>query len=144
MRPWLKAGLVGSVVLSVLTVLTTLMYVLPPEAGAIAGCCVCLPFFLVYPAIGVLAAFWTPPPRSAGQGARAGALAGLVAGVVDGVVTVVWMLGLVLLGISERYLAQFPPEAIYTLKESGLYFLMTGSGLMGTALCNSIVFVVWA
>lgn len=144
MRPWLKAGLTGSIVLSVLTLSTTLMYLVPLEIGAIVGSCACLPFFLVYPAIGVLAALWMPPPRSAGQGAQAGALAGLVAGVVDGIVTVVWMLVLVLLGISQRYLAQFSPAMLYSLKKSGMYFLFTPSGLMATALCNAVIFIAWA
>ena len=112
--------------------------------GAVLSCCVCLPYFLVYPAIGVLAVIWTTPPRSAGRGAKQGALTGLVAGVVDSVFTLIWMLVLVLVGVSQQYLERLPVETFDALQEGGMLFLFTPSGLMVSALCSSVVLLVWA
>ena len=57
MPAWLKAGLVGALILVVLNLLGII-----PCVGAIA----CFLGLVAYPCIGALAAYWTPPVRMAG------------------------------------------------------------------------------
>ena len=72
----IKGGLVGGAIAAVLQF-----------AGLIqcVGCFTCFLVYVVYVAAGVLAAYWLPIPRSAGDGAGAGALAGVLAGVIGGI-----------------------------------------------------------
>jgi hypothetical protein len=82
----LKAGLVGTAVMLVWTVIGRF---LPMSGGLVwvsAGVSL-----LMYAGIGVLAGFFLAPPRTPGKGAGAGAIAGLVSGVIAGVVGVVIM-----------------------------------------------------
>ena len=77
----LKAGLIGLVVLLVMTVINNL---LPISGGLVYVLCGIS--MLIYVGIGVLAGFFLAPPRVAGQGAGAGAIAGLISGAINGVV----------------------------------------------------------
>jgi hypothetical protein len=77
----LKAGLIGVVVLLVMTAIENLM----PVAGALAYV-LCGIGMLIYVGIGVLAGFFLAPPRTPGKGAGAGAIAGLISGAINGVV----------------------------------------------------------
>jgi hypothetical protein len=113
-RPWLKAGLVGGAILGMLTVLSTFSLFLSESVRDLVTCCVCCLQMSIYPAVGILAAFWIISPRSTGQGARTGALAGLVAGGVDGVVTLLAGLASVMLGASQRYLADLPVDVFHS------------------------------
>lgn len=77
----LKAGLIGVVVLLVMTAINNLL----PIAGNVVYvlCCISM---LIYVGIGVLAGLFLAPPRTPGKGAGAGAIAGLISGAINGVV----------------------------------------------------------
>ncbi len=144
MRPWLKAGLIGGGVLSLLTVLSGVSTLLPAGVSNLVGCCACIAFLLAYLGVGVLAAYWLTPPRTAGEGAKEGALAGLVAGAIDGVVTVVMALILGATGAYQQMLSQMPPEAVDALEQMGLAGLFsTGGSALGACL-GSICGILWA
>ncbi len=80
----LKAGLIGVVVLLVMTAINNLL----PIAGALVYV-LCGISTLIYVGIGVLGGFFLAPPRTPGKGAGAGAIAGLLSGTVSGVVGLV-------------------------------------------------------
>jgi hypothetical protein len=88
MSPWLKAGIVGAVVMVVLTLMT-----LVPVAGMLC----CALWFVAYAVSGALAAHWMPRPRiatqAAAQGAGAAALAAFAGGLVWTLISAVTMRG---------------------------------------------------
>ncbi|MCS7179499.1 MAG: hypothetical protein RML46_11850 [Anaerolineae bacterium] len=142
MRPWLKAGLIGGGVLAILTIIQSLGNLFPSASGVIS-CCVCIPFLLAYPGIGVLAAYWLTPPRTAGEGAKEGALAGLIAGAIDAVVTLVMTLITGPSGLQQA-LQQLPPEALEGLEEMGLSGLFTTGGLAVGGCLGGLCGLLWA
>jgi hypothetical protein len=108
----LKAGLVGAGVAAVLSVLS-----LVPCLGCITG----ILGLLWYIGVGVLAAYWQSPPRTAGNGAGAGAIAGLITAVVGGVVNmVVGAIQFSIAGGPETIMRQIPPEALSQLRDAGI------------------------
>jgi hypothetical protein len=143
MPAWLIAGLLGSIVLGALTILSTTIFLVPPEAGIALGYGMCFTFLFVYPGIGVLAALWTQPLHSVGRGTQVGALAGLVAGLADAMLSVGWMLAIALLGLSERYLGRLSFATLGSLEGSGLAFLFSPGGLIAAGLCNSSILILW-
>jgi hypothetical protein len=82
----LKAGLIGIVVMVVLTLINRLMGI----SGALVYV-MCGVSMLAYLAVGVLAGVLLAPPRTAGKAAGAGAIAGLLSGLVSGVIGIVIM-----------------------------------------------------
>jgi hypothetical protein len=81
----LKAGLIGAVVVALLTALSILLGGALPILGRVFGGLV----LLAYAGVGALAGSFLAVPRTAGRGARAGAIAGLIGGAGGGVVWVV-------------------------------------------------------
>jgi hypothetical protein len=143
MRPWLKAGLIGGGVLSVLTILTSLGTLLPSEVSTIISCCLCIPFFLAYLGTGALAAYWLTPPRMAGSGAKEGALAGVIAGAIDAVITVMMTLITGPAGVQQA-LQQMPPETLQALEEMGLSGMLTTGGMAALSCVGGICGILWA
>lgn len=144
MKPWLKAGLIGGAVLSVLTILTNLSSLISPRVGSAIGCCLCIPILLVYPGIGALAALWLAPPRTAGDGAKEGALAGVVAGAIDGLITVIMTVATGP-GVYHQAFQQLPPESLRALQETGLMNLFSSApGLAAVGCCSGLVGILWA
>ena len=93
----LKAGLIGTAVLLVMTVLNQFL----PAGGLVyVSCGVSL---LLYTGIGVLAGFLLAPPRTPGKGASAGALAGLIGG---GIMIVRLAQGMGLAGMDPQQMQQ--------------------------------------
>jgi len=109
MKTWLKAGLVGGVAGVLLTLPVFLVFYLPLALGSIISTCASIVFLLLYPGVGVLAAFWLPKPRTTRQGAIDGALAGLVAFSIDSVATIVITLVAMWTGGLEQYIRQLAP-----------------------------------
>jgi len=144
MKPWLKAGLIGGVVLSVLTILTSVSSLLSPEVGCVVGCCLCIPSLLAYLGIGALAALWLPAPRTAGTGAKEGAIAGVVAGAINGLISVVMTVATGT-GMYQQAFQQLPPESLYALEEMGLMNLFSSTaGLAALGCCGGLVGILWA
>ncbi len=145
MKPWLKAGLIGGGVLSVLTILTQLISLLPQGMGAAISCCLCVPLILLaYPAIGVLAALWLPAPRTAGAGAKEGALAGVVAGAINGLISVIITVATGP-GMYQQAFQQLPPESLQALEEMGLMQLFSSTaGLAAMGCCGGLLGILWA
>lgn len=77
----LKAGLVGTAVMAVWTVIGRFI----PPSGALMWVSSGVSL-LLYAGIGVLAGFFLSPPRKPNKGAGAGALAGLTSGVIAGTI----------------------------------------------------------
>jgi hypothetical protein len=110
MSPWLKAGLIGTIVL-IVVVLAGLI----PVVGVL--CCLSWP--VVYAGVGMLAATFVPPRRdagrAAGQGALAAALAALAGGLANTLLTVLQFTGVT----SADVLSQLPPGFLEQFKQLG-------------------------
>jgi hypothetical protein len=127
-RAGLKAGLIGVVVLLVMTAINNLL----PIAGNVVYvlCCISM---LIYVGIGVLAGFFLAPPRTPGKGAGAGAIAGLIGGLVSGVI------GLIIISIRMAQGLGYPgldAQQMQQLDELGMnpqLFAIPG------ALCGAII-----
>jgi uncharacterized protein YggT (Ycf19 family) len=104
MKAWIKAGLIGGAVSIVLTAPVLFMFFLPVEWGLVIGSLCSLVYLLLYPGVGMLAAFWSPRPRTLKQGALAGALAGLLAFVIDSLATVCFSTIVALTGGFQEYI----------------------------------------
>ncbi|MBN1660214.1 MAG: hypothetical protein JXA93_17575 [Anaerolineae bacterium] len=129
MQPWLKAGLVGGVVVAILNLLSLI-----PCVGVVT----CILGFLVYIGTGCLAAYWMLPPRlagpAAGQGAMAAALAGLIGGIVTTITTGVQMA----MTDTATVLSQVPAESLEQLEAAGIdpaVFTSPGMGVGVGAMC---------
>ena len=109
MKGWLKAGLVGGVVGIVLTIPAILMFYLPILVGLFMTTCASTLFLLLYPGVGILAAYLSPPPRTPKQGGIDGALAGLIAFSLDSLATFALILIPILTGKYEHYVLQILP-----------------------------------
>ena len=134
----LKAGLVGGAVMFVLQ----LIGLIP-----CAGCFTWILGFAAYAGAGVLAAYWLPTPRSAGDGAGAGAIAGILSGVIGGI------FGMILSGIqfaltdSAAIMSQIPQESLDAMREAGMnpeMFASAGFVLLIGSLCCVIGMVIAA
>lgn len=135
MSPWLKAGLIGAVVLIVINLLGLI-----PCAG-----CLTLPLgLLAYVGIGALAAYWMPPLRETGVAAGQGALAALVASVAGGVVNLIISVAQAALIRPGQVISQIPPETLQQLEQAGVdphlfrQLIELSSGVGGAALCGSL------
>jgi hypothetical protein len=77
MSGWVKAGVIGAVIVVVLKVL---------EVVPCVNCCAIPLEWVAYGCVGALAAYWMVPVRTVGAGAGQGALAALIAAVIGGVI----------------------------------------------------------
>lgn len=108
----LKAGLIGVVVLLVITVINQFLSLSGAWVYVMCGISM-----LIYAGIGVLAGFFLASPRTAGKGAGAGAIAGLISGAINGVV------GFVIISIRLARGLGYPgldPQQMQQLTEMGL------------------------
>jgi len=132
MSPWLKAGLIGAVVVVVLDLLGLI-----PCVGVIA----CIVGLLAYIGIGALAAYWMPPLRAAGPAAGQGALAAGLASLISGIVNTVLFLIQTAVAGSARILSQIPPATLRQLEEAGVdrqmleRFAGPGGALLAGSFC---------
>ncbi len=78
----IKAGLIGLVILLIVTALNNLL----PISGILVYV-LCGVSIMVYVGIGALAGLFLIPPRTPGKGAGAGAIAGLIGSGINGVVS---------------------------------------------------------
>ena len=132
MSPWLKAGLIGGAVLVVLNLLSLIPYV---------GLVFCALGILAYIGIGVLAAYWIPPLREAGQAAGQGALAAAVAALIGGIVNAITTTIQMALTDTASMISQIPPESLQQLEDVGVdpnLLFGTSTGALSGALCGSI------
>ncbi len=142
--PWLPAGLIGAIVLVVLTALNLAAYLLPAGSRLLLATCVCAPLLPAYLGTGLLAAHWSGPPRSLRRGALIGALAGLVAGGVDAVFSAFAYLLLAFGGVYGHSLSRMPAEQLDLGRQSGFGFMYTSRGLLAYDLCSTPVCLVFA
>ncbi len=132
MSPWLKAGLIGAVVMVVLDLVGLI-----PCVGVIA----CIVGLLAYIGIGALAAYWMPPLRTAGPAAGQGALAAGLASLISGIVNTVLFLIQTAVAGSARILSQIPAETLRQLEEAGVdrqileRFAGPGGALLAGSFC---------
>ena len=130
MTSWLKAGLIGAAVVTILNFLGLI-----PCVGFIT----CILGLLVYIGVGVLAAYWMPPLReagaAAGQGAMAATLAALIGGIINAVVSTIQLA----VADSAAILSALPAESLQQLREAGVDpSVFTGPGFgaaVGSACC---------
>ena len=130
MSGWLKAGLIGAAIL----VVVNLVGIIP-----LLGCITFPLTLVVYVVIGVLAASYLPPMRTAGKGAGEGALAALIASIIGGITGMV--IGIVQASIGgAQALAQIPPEAMDALSDIGMppgfLFGPVGATVFGSCCCT--------
>jgi len=125
----LKAGLIGGGIVAVLQ----LLGLIPIPC---LGCFLCLVILAVYVGAGVLAAFWLPIPRSAGDGAGAGAIAGVVAGIIGGVLgMIVSAIQFAITGGGAAIMSQIPQESLDALRDAGVDpGLFTGATSIGAVI----------
>lgn len=109
MKSWIRAGIVGGVAGIVLTLPAFLAFYLPLALGSIISTCASIVFLLLYPGVGVLAAYWLPTPRVIKQAAIDGALAGFLAFGIDSIATIILTLIVAGTGGMEQYIQQLTP-----------------------------------
>jgi hypothetical protein len=135
MSGWLKAGLIGAVILMVLKVVEVVPCVI---------CCGLPLEWVLFGCIGALAAYWLPPgARTMGSGAGQGALAGLIAAAIGGVIGIgVNVVGAtVLQPLQESVLRTLPPEVWGGMIDAGIDPSMltgTGADVVGTIGTSSV------
>jgi hypothetical protein len=108
----LKAGLIGVVVLLVITAINNLL----PIAGTMIYV-MCGVSMLIYAGVGVLAGLFLDPPRTPGTGAGAGAIAGLISGGINGVI------GFIIISVRLAQGWGYPgltPEQLQQVNEMGM------------------------
>jgi hypothetical protein len=129
MSPWLKAGLIGGVVLIVLNLLGLI-----PCVGLVT----CVLGLLAYAGIGILAAYWMPPVRMAGQAAGQGALAAVLAALIGGIVNTIVVVIQMAVTDTSAILAQIPDDALQQLYDAGVdpgTFVGPVGGILGGSMC---------
>jgi len=144
MSGWLKAGLIGAVILIVLNVV---------ELVPCAVCCTLPLEWVALGCIGALAAYWMVPPRAMGAGAGQGALAGLIAAAIGGIVGIgVSVVGATLFApLQVAMYRELPPEILQGMVEAGVDpSMLTGAGagavetIAGGAMCCGVGLVIGA
>ncbi|MCP4543234.1 MAG: hypothetical protein GY832_39475 [Chloroflexi bacterium] len=110
----LKAGVIGMVILVVMTLLNQFVLLKIAQAFSWISCGINL---LVYVGMGVLAGLFLVPPRTPNQGAGAGAIAGLVSGVISSAVGVALLFAQV---ASGQPIPGVDPQQMQLLAESGV------------------------
>jgi len=144
MSGWLKAGLIGAVIVVVLKVL---------EVVPCVNCCAIPVEWVAYGCIGALAAYWIRPMRTMGAGAGQGALAALIAAAIGGVIGIgVSVVGATVLApFQVAMLRQMPPEFLSELARAGIDpGLITGAGggtvetITSGAMCCGVGLVIAA
>ena len=139
----LKAGLIGGAIIAVLQ----LVGLIP---NIFLSCCTCLVILAACVGTGVLAAYWLPIPRSAGDGAGAGAIAGVVAGIIAGIFgMIITALQFVIFGGTAGVLARMPPEFFDAMRDAGMDPNTFGGaasigGVIGASALCCIVGMVFA
>jgi hypothetical protein len=129
MSPWLKAGLLGGVVLIVLNLLGLI-----PCVGVVT----CILGLVAYAGIGALAAYWMPPMRMAGPAAGQGALAAVLAALIGGIVNTI--LAVIQMAVTDTaaIISQFPDEVLQPMYDAGLdpgTFVGPVGGILGGSMC---------
>jgi hypothetical protein len=131
MPSWLKAGLIGGVILLLLDVVIQI---------PILGCCGWFLTLFAYIGIGAMAAHYTARPRNTGKATKDGAIAAVVAAFFGGVFNFIF--GLMRVAVLQAagqgdILAQIPPELRYQLRDMGISPEFFG-GIGGVSVCNSV------
>ena len=111
MTSWLKAGLIGAAVVTVLNLLGLI-----PCVGFIT----CILGLLVYAGVGVLTAYWMPPLREAGAAAGQGAMAAVLAAFIGGIINAVVSTIQLAVADSAAILSALPAESLQQLQEAGV------------------------
>lgn len=138
MSPWLKAGLVGAGVLVVLDLVGLIPFV---------GCVTLLLGIVAYLGIGMLAAYWMPPPRMAGSGAGQGALAAVLAALIGGVVSTIIATIQFAVADTAAIMSQVPADSLQQLEEVGIdpsLLIGPGAGAMYGSVCCLIGLILAA
>ena len=138
MSSWVKAGLVGAAVLVVLNLVGLIPCV---------GCVTLLLGIVAYLGIGMLAAYWMPPPRMAGQGAGQGAMAAVLAALIGGVVNTIIAAIQLAVADTAAIMSQIPQESLQQLEELGMdpsALVGPGAGLMYGGVCCLIGLILAA
>jgi hypothetical protein len=129
MSSWIKAGLIGSLVLIVLNLV------------GMVGCLfliTCILGLLVYAGIGALAAYWIPPVRDAGTGAGQGALAAGLAALIAGAVNTIFSTVQMQLADPATTLSLMPAESLQAIEELGwdpTWFTGAAAGAVSGSMC---------
>jgi hypothetical protein len=129
MSPWLKAGLIGAAVVTVLNLLGLI-----PCVGVVT----CMLGLLVYVGVGALAAYWLPPVRLAGPAAGQGALAAVLAALIGGIVNVIIITVQMAITDTASILSQIPAETMQQLEQAGIdpsMLVGPGAGVMIGSVC---------
>ena len=130
MTSWLKAGLIGAAVVTVLNLLGLI-----PCVGFIT----CILGLLVYAGVGVLTAYWMPPLREAGAAAGQGAMAAVLAAFIGGIINAIVSTIQLAVADSAAILSALPAESLQQLQEAGVDpSVFTGPGFgaaVGSACC---------
>jgi len=131
----LKAGGIGAGVI----ILLNLFGLIP-----CVGCITFILVLLAYVGIGVLAALWMTPPRTAGSGATNGAIAAVVTALIAGFINIIVMaIYSSITGASQ--LSQVPPEQLQILMDAGIDPAMLVGPLaaagVGVLCCTAYLFI---
>ena len=146
MKAWLKTGLIGGLILGIVTIIGTFSYKLPETViiGLFLSCFNLCTFILLYPLIGVVAVAWDPSKPESIDGAKLGALAGLIAGIIDGVFTVISAVINIFVGGSEYLISNIPREAITPFQERMYEAVSSPVYILSGAIIGSLFSILFA
>ena len=139
MQAGLKAGGLGAAIIIVLTLLGLIPI-------PFLGCLCCLVIFAAMVGAGVMAAKFSPAPRTAGGAAGTGALAGVLSGFSYGLVTGIVGVVRAATGSAANVLnSSLTPDMLQQLQEAGVdpqtftdtfsFLTSPGGAALGGALC---------
>jgi hypothetical protein len=136
----LKASGIGAVILIILNLLSLIPCV---------GCFTFLITLIVYPAIGILAAYFMINPRNGNTGATNGAAAAVIAALIAGVVgTIINFAYFSFTGSDQmaQAVADLPPDQLAALAELGVdpTLMAGGLGMLGILGFSVICCGLWA
>jgi len=134
MSSWLKAGLIGGAALALISLLLVF------AGGLGLECTLELLTLLAFAGIGVLAAYWMPPVRKAGQAAGHGALAAVIAQLIGGVVFTILTLIRSFFIDTAALISTLDPELLDQMVAAGMdpEILETLVGPVGAVLSGSM------
>jgi hypothetical protein len=132
MNSWMKAGLIGTAVLVVLSLLGLIPFL----------ACLTAPLtFVAYIGIGVLAASYLPPRRESSKAAGQGALAALLASLLGGIFSTIITVAQAAMGGAAQAFGQIPPEMMQQFRDLGVdpRMFASGAGAVGIAAISGVI-----
>lgn len=136
MKKRAKVGLLGGIILIVLTLPSYAMYFVPQKYVFIFSCWSCLLHLSIFPGVGALAVRNSPTLNDLKQVSIDSALAGLLTGTIFGVMAFINSIIVSAFGLTGKYVQNLPYESQEMLAQTGFDTLFSLRGQIVIMLCS--------